>query len=250
MESSDDWNTAGVVEPREAGAVVRHLRPLGYLGIGVVWLVLTAISVLLWALLPLILAATSGTLRDAQGIVSLRDDPSNLTAFILSMIIVPPFFVYVLLAVTVGCASLMLLSLIYFGRALDPRYNDRKLSRTDYVVDAVGPPLAAFVPKALSLMPTWRSRSTDVLASLTTLAFRPGFGIVLSSWVLGLCYFFTVGWALWPVHGAVFALCLTTSVLLGVVGTWLLIRNGIARYRKLSAEVAENTDAVAQTQSE
>lgn len=227
----------------------RRLRPLGYFGIGVVWLILTAVSLLLWAALPAILAATAGSLHDAPGIVSLKDDPSNLTAFVLSMIILPPFFIYVLLALTAGCASLMLLSFVYVARARNPHYADRRLSRTEYAVDAMGSPLAAFLPKALSLLPTWRSRGTDVLAGIVTLAFRPGFGLVMASWVLGLCYFFTVAWALWPVRGGAIWACVAGSVVLGAVGVWLVVRRARGRYLKLSAEVNAATDSSEQGRS-
>lgn len=227
------------------GEAARRLRPAGYAALGVVWLALTIVSLLLWAALPAILAATAGSLHDSPGITSLRGDPSNLTAFILTMIILPPFFVYALLAITVGCASLTALAFIYAGRARNPLYNDRKLSRTDYAVDAIGPPLAAFLPKALSLLPTWRSPGTDALAALTTLAFRPGFRLVGSAWVLGVCYFFTIGWALWPVHGAVLAVCVVISAVLAALGVWLLIRSAVVRYRALSTELNAETDAAA-----
>lgn len=225
--------------------LTRTLRPAGYFGLGVVWLVLTLVSLALWAALPAILSASVGTLGAAPGVVGLAGDPSNLTAFVLSMIIAPPFFIYALLAVTTACVSLMLLCFIYVGRARDPEHAGRRLSRTDYAVDAIGSPLAAFWPKALSLMPTWRSRGTDVLAGLVTLAFRPGFRLVMAAYLLGLCYFFSVAWALWPVTGAALVLCAGVSVVLDAAGVWLVVRSGIARYRALSAQVEHATDAAA-----
>lgn len=236
-------------EDTRATEAARTLRPLGYAAIGVVWLILTAISLLLWAALPLIIPAAAGPLSQAPGIVSLRDDPSNLTAFILTMVVLPPFVIYVLLAVTAGSGSLMLLAFTYAGRARDPRYADRRLSRTSRTVDALGSPLTAFLPKALSLLPAWRSPRTDALAAVTMLAFRPGFRLVMASWVLGLCYFFTVAWALWPVSGGTLLGCLVVSILLGTAGAWLLARSAIARYRTLSARLNDETDAAAATPS-
>jgi hypothetical protein len=156
---------AGEVDagPRRPGTATRVLRPFGYLLVGLVW---TAISVVVLGLGPgiLVYVAVDGTMELGGLWDGIAADPSEAVAFSLTIpLLVVLWGPGVLWYLPMASWPLAILSFVYVGRSLRPRYADEPLSRTQRVGRGrtIGLPTVGGV--ALSLQPVRETRLTHLL---------------------------------------------------------------------------------------
>ena len=214
----------------------RALRPFGYLGISIVWLLLTAVVLALLAVIPIAIL-NQGDLASSPGVKNLGVDNQWLAALI-ALPIVAGVFGAVICLLFVGSFSLFGLSLIAFSRSLRPSYANEKLTTTRWTSDAIGPPRAGgMVPAAsgsrykdvldkqsLSLIPVRRTRYSEFWTQMMFFAWVPSGGTIVASTWLGLAYLVTVSWMTWPVTGGFAVLWGAISLALTGFGLWRILR--------------------------
>jgi hypothetical protein len=210
-------------EARAASAMAVAWRPLGYLTLTIVWVVLAVISVVVAVLvLPWRLTAgDAGPLGDSPGFAG-----NPFVGAVVGLIIGPVIGAVsgVFLCVSVGSA---LSSVTYFCRSLLPAYSGEKLSFSAFSqgAEATGPASAFGFRTAFSLIPVRLTRWTKI----ATLIAAQGQVVNVTLWVLGfwwgIFYVFTVGWLLWPVQGTASVVCAGISVLLFAVFWYFVGRN-------------------------
>ncbi|NYG07972.1 hypothetical protein BJ986_002459 [Phycicoccus badiiscoriae] len=198
-------------------------RPLGYLTLTVVWVVLAVASLALAVLvLPWRLTGDgAGPMGTSPGFAG-----SPLRGVVVGLIIGPVIGAVsaTFLCVSIGSA---LSSATYLGRSLLPAYRREKLSFTTFSqgAEATGPASMFGFRTAFSLIPVRLTRWTKI----ATLIAAQGQVVNVRLWVLGfwwgIFYVFTVGWMLWPAQGAASVVCTAVSVLLFAVLAYFVWRN-------------------------
>jgi hypothetical protein len=243
LESLDAGSSSNITAGR------RTARVFGYLGIAVVWLAIFLVVIFLWAALPAALSS-SGPLGSAPGITELAD-PGELVPFLIAMILIAVPFGFVLFYMTIATFSLLMLSLTFLRRSLDPGYGAEPLSSTRWTSEAIGPmriggavlalipinkgPIARwrkiFGKAAISLIPVRQSPVSRFWTQAMMLALVPSWRMIFSTFWFGLAYLFTVAWILWPVTGALVGACSAVSVAVTAFALWRILR-AIQRERR------------------
>ncbi|MET4580560.1 hypothetical protein ABIE21_000050 [Conyzicola nivalis] len=223
--------SGGPVTPRTVTPAARALRPFGYLGLSVVWLAITAVVLLLLVAIPAALAG-EGPLSEAPGMAALAVD----NQWIAALIVVPLFAVIfgtVVFLLAQGSLSLFVLSLVALSRSLRPSFAGEPLTTTRWTGEAIGPVRLGSAPAkyapvknmaALSLIPVRRTRFSAFWTAGMLFAFAPSFRVITESAWVGLAYFITVGWVMWPVTGPLAIVLAVVSAALAVFGVWRVIR--------------------------
>lgn len=202
-------------EARATSGKAVVFRPLGYLTLTIVWVVLTvaslavAVLVLPWRLT----VELAGPLGASPGFAG-----NPFAAAVVGLVLGPVLGAVsgTILCVSIGSA---LSSATYLGRSLLPAYRREKLSFTSFSqgAEATGPASQFGLRTAFSLIPVRLTRWTKI----TTLIAAQGQVVNVTMWVLGfwwgIFYVFTVGWMLWPAQGAAAVVCTVVSVLLFAV---------------------------------
>ena len=199
-------------------------RPLGYGLVTIVWLILFLIcaSVMLFVF-P---AVMNGTL-DGQGLVHAKmfqrsDWPATLV--IIALLVVPIFgtITYLLLGASFGS---FLSALTLFGRSINPRYADERLSFSMWSRgETTGPASTALTGVTMSLIPVRMTRWSKIVATIYFNGFIPNANMFILGTVWGVGYFWTIAWALWPARGFLELLCAILSTAIGLTLCWIAWR--------------------------
>lgn len=138
------------------------LRPLGYLLVGILWLVIWVVALLVPA------GAAAYVLTDEAVIEGLRDRFADPAETIGMLVVIVPITTMVMGPGSIwhlptASWPLMVLSFTYVARSLRPSYAREKLSFTGHAPSGstIGPPTVGQV--AMSLQPVRRSRFTDAV---------------------------------------------------------------------------------------
>jgi hypothetical protein len=213
-------NRSGDQPGKPIGPVRAATRPLGYLGLAVVWLAVLLVIAALAVSLPVLLSESVGTLNDSPGIVKLTRDPGEFVAFFLLIAVCSQLLGYFFTFLPVAALSQFMLAATFFVCSLRSRYRHTALSASRWVDGAIGPngagegvlfpataPQAAVLSRVtgslrrtrVSLLPVHPSRWTDTWTAGLTLGFLPSAAIIRSTFWIGCSYLLTVGWVLWPI---------------------------------------------------
>ncbi|MBO3094389.1 hypothetical protein [Cellulomonas dongxiuzhuiae] len=205
----------------------RRWRPLGYLVVGAVWLVLTAVT--LAAVLFLVVAAPAGAFPPLSE--TLREqfaDPKEVVAFAVSMLLLSALLGPVCWYLPAACWPCAVLALVYVKRSFQARYAGERLSRTQQSFGTLGPPVVTST--ALSLLPVRDSRVTRAVMQVYASAWSPQGRQARATLLTGPAYLLFVGAAAWPVHGLLRALLVTVSGVLLAVSVVGVVRETRRRF--------------------
>lgn len=207
---------------RAASRTAVAWRPLGYLSLTILWLLLSVIaSAVTLLVLPWRLTADgAGSLGESPGF--------HGNAFIGAVVVLVLGPVIgaisgVVLCVTIGST---LGSATYFCRSLLPSYHGERLTFSSFSegAEATGPASLFGLRTAFSLLPVRLTRWTKI----TTLITAQGLVVNVTLWILGfwwgVFYVFTVGWMLWPAEGAASVVCTVVSAILFAVFVYVAWR--------------------------
>lgn len=204
------------------------LRPLGYLLIGCLWLVLLAAALALPLLLPLGLRADNPDYTTA-GFFQGLDLFVGVLAGLFGLVFLAPLFGYAFLALPLATAPLAILSFTYVVRSLQRRYRQERLSATGWSREALGP--ITLFPMALSLIPQRATRWSRFWLGAALMGWVPSLGMLWAAFACGIGYFLTVGWLMWPLHSTAAVVVWTVvSVLFGLATVLLVVRAAVRRF--------------------
>jgi hypothetical protein len=198
-------------------------RPLGYLSLTIVWVLLSLIALAVTVLvLPWRLTVDgAGSLGESPGF---HGNPVIGAVVVLLLGPVVGAICAVVLCVTIGSA---LGSATYFCRSLLPSYRGERLTFTSFSqgAEATGPASLFGLRTAFSLIPVRLTRWTKIATVITA----QGLVVNVTLWILGfwwgVFYVFTVGWMLWPAQGVAAVVCTIISVVLFAVFVYVVWRN-------------------------
>ncbi|HWT40525.1 MAG TPA: hypothetical protein VN081_04660 [Dongiaceae bacterium] len=201
------------------------------------WLALFGVALGLIAAVPAIILGTSPDWSDTGAILSASPGVVKTLADPIQLYVLMPICIW-LLAVVYGYAVLYwipgvtlintLLAALYVGRSLNPKYKDETLSTTRWVNGVIDPRFSVVSSSnpaplyqaaqwlvgadilsgrnmgqtAVSLLPVRGGRVASFLgnASLTVWSMM-SLPLIRALWWLGLTYWVTTIWLLWPVSG-------------------------------------------------
>jgi hypothetical protein len=172
------------------------LRPFGYLAIGLVWTAIAGVILLVGPGAFVVVAVVDGGLELGEIWSSLVADPSEMAAFFVSLpLLVLLWGPGVLWYLPSASWPLAVLSFVYVGRSLRPRYASEALSRTTWAGrgQTLGLPTVGGV--ALSLQPVRDTAATRVLMRFYVSGWRPDGRMFVAmlpagaAWLVGLVGF-------------------------------------------------------------
>lgn len=229
-----------LVPTHEPGRTAVILRPIGYLLIAVVWVVLFA------AVLGVTVIALPAALHDSTAHGGLqaypgfhRDDTWVAFIAIPMVMAVLGTISYLLILASLGN---MLAALTLAARALRPSFRHEKLSISIRAAggEAIGPASTAATGVSLSLLPVRLTRWTKIVMIVQFNGWLPNGSMFAIGSLWGALYIFTVGWVLWPATGIPLILCAVGSGVLAV-GIVALIWRRRATFPAVMPSELENT---------
>lgn len=224
-EYSDLREPVYLVAPEQRGvsAAAAAWRPLGYLGLAVLWAVIGLLGVFFTVVyFPMQLASPdSPPLGESPGF----SGANALPGILISLLLVPLLGAIVALVVC-ACLSQFLASATYFVRSMMPTYRSERLSATarSAGAEAAGPASLVGFSTAFSLLPVRLTRWTKIVAIIGFQAFVVNLPLIVVGWCAGFCYVFTVGWVLWPAKGAAAVVCVIVTVIACALTLWVAWR--------------------------
>lgn len=212
-----------LVETPEPSSATVGLRPLGYLLVSVVWIVLFALVI---GVTVIVLPAALGAATDGGGLQASpafhRDDTWAAFIAIPAVMVVWGAISYFLV---LGSLGNVLAALTLLVRSMRPSFRQERLSVSIRAAggEAVGPASTAATGVSLSLLPTRLTRWTKVVMIIQFNGWLPNGSMFAIGSLWGALYIFTVGWSLWPATGIALVLCAIGSGLLAaalIVVVW------------------------------
>lgn len=209
---------------------MRAIRPLGYLGVTILWLVIFAITVALafvfWVVPP-------GPISANHGMTDQLSDPKNVVAGLFLLYVMLPFvwgFVHMLVLMALGP---LLLAALAFWRSLQPGYASEKLTGSVLRGDAVGISPGGV---AISLLPLRHTAYSRWATKLNVRAW-----VLDGSWYLGFAWlgyvqFLLLSWLRWPIHNP---LLIALIVLLCIGFVWLAVRRLRASWGRMRIQAVD-----------
>jgi hypothetical protein len=195
-------------------------RPLGYLTVTIVWLILfliiTALTFLFWVVPP-------GALHTQPGFTTGIEDTKDAIGMIVVVAVVLPLawgFVFQVLAMAFGT---LLLAALALWRSLLPGYRGERITGSQWRDDVAGPPRLTAV--AISLQPLRHTRYSRWAATLNLRSW-----ILSGAWYLGMvCFgyanFLLIYWVRWPLENPfAVAVVIVFAVAFVVLGGFFLRR--------------------------
>ncbi len=187
-------------------------RPLGYLLVTLVYLVLFLAMAGTWIAPFFVVDRGWGADVDVTGLV----------LSLLIVVLIGPVLGPALVLITSLTLSLTVLGGLALVRSLLPRYADGPLTATVWSDSTVGPP--RLTKGALSLLPVHPTPFARWWVRLYLGTTASSFRVVMACGWIGAAYLLSLGWVRWPATGAWLVVWALASAALLAVGVRSLVR--------------------------